>query len=68
MALFHKLSVNLRVCLCDVLSYVSAQSLDFLDFVKNSLFLNWKLISVLIEFLDGHELTTPPFQSVNSNL
>ncbi len=34
MPLFHNIDVNLRYCLCDVLQYVSAQSIDFLDLVK----------------------------------
>jgi hypothetical protein len=54
MAIFHNLSVNLRDSLCDVQSYVSAQSLDFLDLVKNLLFLNWTLSRALFVFLDGH--------------
>ena len=35
MALFHNLGVNLRVFLCDVPEYVSAQTIDFLKLAKN---------------------------------
>ena len=42
MAYFANLCVNLRDRLCDVASYVSAQSLDFLDIDEISSFLNWK--------------------------
>jgi hypothetical protein len=51
MALFHNICVNLRVCLCGVYSYASAQSLAFLDLAKNCSFLNWKLSSVYNLFL-----------------
>jgi len=54
MALFHNLCVNLRDSLCDVLKYVSAQSLDFLDLVKNASFLDWKRTSGQNLFVDGH--------------
>jgi len=54
MALFHNLSVNRRDSLCDVLQYVSAEPLDFLDLVKNCSFLNWTLVSPLISLMDGH--------------
>ncbi len=43
MALFHNIGVNLRDSLCGVLQYASAQSIDFLDLVKNFRFLNWTL-------------------------
>jgi len=43
MPLFRNLCVNLRVSLCDVLEYVSAQTLDFLDLTKNRLFPHRKL-------------------------
>jgi len=46
MAIFHNLGVNLRGSLCDVLQYVSAQPLDFLDLVKTISFLKWKLTCV----------------------
>ncbi len=48
MALFRNLGVNLLDHLCDVPTYVSAQSLDFLDLAKNYSFLNWKLVLVPI--------------------
>ncbi|MGM0663657.1 MAG: hypothetical protein ACQET7_05655, partial [Thermodesulfobacteriota bacterium] len=48
--------VNLRGCLCGVLQYASAQSLDLLDLDKKSSFLNWKLASARKAFLDGHKL------------
>jgi hypothetical protein len=35
MAFFRNLGVNLRVSLCDVPQYVSAQTLDFLNLAKN---------------------------------
>jgi len=46
MALFRNLGVKLRVPLCDVLTYVSAQTLVFLDLVPpwRDAFLNWKRI------------------------
>ena len=50
MALFRNLGVKLRDRLCDVRSYVSAQTLDFLDLAKNCSFLIWKLRSVLVHF------------------
>ena len=59
MALFRNLGVKLRVCLCDVPRYASAQLLVFLDLAENCSFLNWKLTLVPIEFLrfvDGHQL------------
>jgi len=40
--------------LCDVLQYVSAQSLDFRDLAKKSPFLNWKLSRVQNPFVGGH--------------
>jgi len=42
MAYFANLCVNLRDFLCDILEYVFAQSLDFLDIDKIFSFLNWK--------------------------
>ena len=42
MVYFANLCVNQRDRLCDVASYVSAQSLDFLDLDEISTFLNWK--------------------------
>ncbi len=57
MALFRNLCVKLRNCLCDVLQYVSAQSLDFLDLAKNCSFLNRKLRRVHPELLGGHYLS-----------
>jgi hypothetical protein len=55
MALFHNLAVKLRDSLCGVRSYASAQSLVFLDLVKNCRFLNRTLSHALFLFLDGHE-------------
>ena len=40
MALFRNLCVELRIGLCDVPAYVSAQILALLDLVKNDSFLN----------------------------
>jgi len=54
MALFRNIGVKLRVSLCDVLSYVSAQTLVFLDLAENSLFMNWKPAVPVIELMDGH--------------
>ena len=54
MDLFPNLGVKLRVSLCDVLTYVSAQNLVFLDLGKNSSFMNWKPVVLVIELLDGH--------------
>jgi hypothetical protein len=42
MVFFPNLSVNLRVCLCGVVNYASAQALDFLDLGQKSSFLDWK--------------------------
>ncbi|SPF36256.1 hypothetical protein SBDP1_1470001 [Syntrophobacter sp. SbD1] len=41
--LFRPGIVNLRVCLCGVPRYASAQTLDFLAMTKNASFPNWKL-------------------------
>jgi hypothetical protein len=47
MALFRNLGVNLWDRLCDVPTYVSAQSLDFLDLANPAMAgLNWKLTPV----------------------
>ena len=58
MALFRNLGVNLRDRLCDVPTYASAQSLDFLDLAKNCSFLNWKLTPVpsVVRFISGWAL------------
>ena len=42
MVFLPNLGVNRRVCLCDVASYVSAQTLDFLDLGQKPAFLDWK--------------------------
>jgi hypothetical protein len=52
MALLHNFSVNSRSWLCDGLQHASAQLLDFLEFVKNYSFLNWKLSIVYFLFTD----------------
>jgi len=57
MPLFRNLCVNLRVSLCDVPEYVSAQTLDFLDLAKNRLFPQRKLHSSH-PGLSGWELIT----------
>jgi hypothetical protein len=58
MVFLPNLGVNRRDCLCDVASYVSAQTLDFLDLGQKSAFLDWKHCLVpkpiLTDFLDGH--------------
>jgi hypothetical protein len=40
--------VNLRACLCGVVNYASAQTLDFLDLGQKSSFLDWKHLNVPI--------------------
>ncbi len=52
-----QVGVKLRVSLCDVLSYVSAKTLVFLDLAENCSFLNWKPAVPTIELMDGHYLT-----------
>jgi hypothetical protein len=42
MVFLPNLGVNLRVCLCGVVNYASAQALDFLDLGQKSTFLDWK--------------------------
>ncbi len=42
MVFLPNLGVNRRICLCDVASYVSAQTLDFLDLGQKSAFMDWK--------------------------
>ncbi len=54
-ALFHQLGVNLRIRLCGVKYYASAQILDFLDLAKYSFFPNQKRISLPPEFPDGNQ-------------
>ena len=54
MALLRNLGVKLRVTLCDVLKYVSAQTLVFLDLAKNYAFLNWKPTVPTLGSMDGH--------------
>jgi hypothetical protein len=56
MALFRNLGVKLRGSLCDVLQYVSAQPLVFLDLAKNCSFMNWKPIVPTVVLMDGHYL------------
>ena len=56
MVLFRPGGVNLRICLCDVLMYASAQPLDFLDRTKIPSFSNWKPILSHPDFPDGHYL------------
>jgi len=51
MVFLPNLGVNRRVCLCDVASYVSAQTLDFLDLGQKSAFLDWKHHKVPTLFL-----------------
>jgi len=54
MAFFYNLGVKLRASLCDVLSYVSAQTLVFLDLAKKYSFLNWKPVVPKASFMNGH--------------
>jgi hypothetical protein len=42
MVFLPNLSVNLRVCLCGVVNYASAQALYFPDLGQKSAFLDWK--------------------------
>ena len=60
MALFRNLRVKLRGSLWDVLQYISAQPLVFLDLAKNCAFMNWKPIALTLELMDGHELRNEP--------
>jgi hypothetical protein len=53
MAFFRNLGVKLRVPLCDGLTYVSAQTLIFLDLAKNYSFLNWKPTVPTLGLMDG---------------
>ena len=53
MALLRNLGVKLRGSLCDVLKYVSAQPLVFLDLAERS-FMNWKPTVPTVELIDGH--------------
>jgi hypothetical protein len=46
MVFLPNLSVNLRVCLCGVVNYASAQALERLDFGHKSSFLDWKHLKV----------------------
>ena len=55
-ALFHPGCVNLRVFLCGVPVYASAQTLDFLAMAKNAFFPNWKLLVSHPGFPDGNQL------------
>jgi hypothetical protein len=68
MVLLPNLCVNQRPCLClpvparqtgDVLQYVSAQPLDFLDLEQNPPFPIWKLRRAHPVFPDGHYLIEP---------
>jgi len=56
MDLFRNLGVKLRVSLCDVLTYVSAQTLVLLDLAENCSFLNWKPTVPTATLMDGHYL------------
>ena len=42
MVFLPNLGVNLRLCLCGVVNYASAQGLDFLNLGQKSSFLDWK--------------------------
>jgi len=42
MVFLPNVGVNLRPCLCGVVNYASAQTLDFLDLGQKSSFLDWK--------------------------
>ncbi len=55
-ALFHQLGVNLRICLCGVKYYASAQILVFLDLAKNCIFPNQKLTSCSVIFISLFQL------------
>jgi hypothetical protein len=54
MVLLPNLYVKLRAFLCDVLQYVSAQPLVFLDLGQNPSFPIWKLRCAHPAFPDGH--------------
>jgi len=49
-----------------VIQLSSAQPLDFLDLVKNCLFLNWTLANALFSFMDGHNSIIAESQKVSS--
>ncbi len=55
---FHNLYVNRRDCLCGVQMVVSAQSLDFLDLVKNCRLLNWTRTRALFLFYGWAQANT----------
>jgi len=68
MAPFHnpppvagQVSINRRDSLCDVLQYVSAQSLDFLDLVQKISFLDRKFPCTQNPIVDGHQLEVHTF-------
>ena len=54
MVLLRNPGVKLRGSLCDVLKYVSAQPLVFLDLAENFSFMNWKPTVPTVELIDGH--------------
>jgi hypothetical protein len=56
MVLLPNICVKLRSCLCDVLQYVSAQALVFLNLEQKSSFPIWKLRCAHPAFPDGHHL------------
>jgi hypothetical protein len=79
MVLLLIICVNLRPCLClpvparqtgDVLPYVSAQALDFLDLEQNPSFPIWKLRSAHPVFPDGNckKPVITKVQRVNSGI
>jgi hypothetical protein len=46
----------------------SAQSLVFLEHAKNASFLNWKLASAWISFMDGHKLEQMQFRRTSTDV
>jgi len=70
MALFRNLGVNLRNRLCDVPTYVSAQSLEFLDLANPVMAgLNWKLtlVPIMSRFVYGWALTNKGWAPLSSS-
>jgi len=58
-ALFGNLGVDLRISLCGVQEYVSAQILDLLDLARKSLIFASGTAQFPPEFLDGNQQVHP---------
>jgi hypothetical protein len=55
-----RVGVKLRGYLCDVLKYVSAQPLVFLDLAKKYPFMKWKLTMPIVQLMDGRQSSYTP--------